>query len=117
VGWFNPAAAETMFLSSSYCRPLHANEEGFVDDTCVNGFEILDWDWQQGSVTEPLKPIWMPPLGLCTLLGVLLFGMPLRDSMEALGKRLPSPRMILVLPWVGSKGRMRGLSLHRPSGR
>ncbi|KAK0750204.1 hypothetical protein B0T18DRAFT_389666 [Schizothecium vesticola] len=52
VGWFNPAAAETMFLSSSYCRPLHTKEEGFVDDMCVNGFEILDGDWQQGSVNR-----------------------------------------------------------------
>ncbi|KAM7188253.1 hypothetical protein V8F20_010630 [Naviculisporaceae sp. PSN 640] len=50
VGWFNPAAAETIFLSSSYCQPLHVGEQDFVGDTCVDGFEILDRDWQQGLV-------------------------------------------------------------------
>ncbi|KAM7219331.1 hypothetical protein V8F06_005230 [Rhypophila decipiens] len=53
AGWFNPAVAETMFLSSAYYQPLHENEKDFVDDTCVNGFEILDRDWQQGSVYRP----------------------------------------------------------------
>ncbi|KAM7205216.1 hypothetical protein V8F33_001047 [Rhypophila sp. PSN 637] len=53
--WFNPAAAETMFLSSAYYQPLHEDEKDFVDDTCVNGFEILDRDWQQGSVYRPTE--------------------------------------------------------------
>ncbi|OIW22750.1 hypothetical protein CONLIGDRAFT_650193 [Coniochaeta ligniaria NRRL 30616] len=53
VGWFSPAAAEVMFLSTAYCKQQHSDDENYVDETCVSGFEVRDRDWQQGSVQRP----------------------------------------------------------------
>lgn len=50
VGWFSPAVAETMFLSTVYCQRRHSDEADYVDETCVDGFEVKDTDWQEGTV-------------------------------------------------------------------
>ncbi|KAK8023581.1 hypothetical protein PG993_011647 [Apiospora rasikravindrae] len=52
AGWFSPAAADTLFLSSAYLRK---EEGGGQDpsDECIKGFEVLEEDFQKGVVPSP----------------------------------------------------------------
>jgi hypothetical protein len=53
VGWFNPLAADVMFLSTAYLK----NEVDFEEtkDFTIRGFEIRDEDWQKGCVPRPIE--------------------------------------------------------------
>ncbi|KAK8103235.1 hypothetical protein PG984_016381 [Apiospora sp. TS-2023a] len=53
AGWFSPAAADTLFLSSAYLR----NDENGQDssDECVKGFEVLEADFQTGVIPSPAR--------------------------------------------------------------
>ncbi len=55
VGWFGPLAADFTFLSSCYQNKRHVDEEGFEDDSAVNGYDILDKHWQNDEVLRPVQ--------------------------------------------------------------
>lgn len=50
VGWFSPAAADIMFLSSAYVEKQHESDPEWQDNAQVTAVEVLDRDWQKGSV-------------------------------------------------------------------
>lgn len=52
VGWFDPTAADTLFLSSAYQAQPDVEFDPDEDDT-FHGFDITDEDWQRGSVSRP----------------------------------------------------------------
>ena len=54
VGWFNPLAADVMFLSTAYVAKRHDEEPGYVDQAVVSGFEVRDEDWKRGHVQRPI---------------------------------------------------------------
>ena len=46
IGWFNPLAADILFLSDAYVRESYGEGE-------VRGFEVEDKDWQCGLMPKP----------------------------------------------------------------
>ena len=53
TGWFSPAAADTLFLSSAYLRQDDNDQD--ASDECVKGFEVLEEDFQRGVVPSPAR--------------------------------------------------------------
>lgn len=56
VGWFTPIAADTIFLSHAYQK--NTGEDGdtskeAIDRATVKGFQVVDEDWQTGSIPVP----------------------------------------------------------------
>ncbi|KAK8070434.1 hypothetical protein PG997_010637 [Apiospora hydei] len=56
AGWFNPAAADTLFLSSAYLQKDEDRGQD-PDDECVKGFEVLEADFQNGDVPSPARAV------------------------------------------------------------
>ena len=48
VGWFNPLAADILFLSDAYVRECYSEGE-------IRGFEVEDKDWQCGQMPKPIE--------------------------------------------------------------
>ena len=55
VGWFNPLAADTAFLSGAYLRKRHEKESDYTDHSTMKAFEIRDEDWQTGYVRRAVN--------------------------------------------------------------
>lgn len=53
AGWFSPAAADTLFLSSAYLRNDDNDQD--TNGECVKGFEVLEEDFQKGVVPSPAR--------------------------------------------------------------
>ncbi|KAI1340887.1 hypothetical protein F5Y15DRAFT_422785 [Xylariaceae sp. FL0016] len=49
VGWFNPTAAETMFLSTAYLDKMHDQESDYEDHGEVEALEVTDAHWQKAT--------------------------------------------------------------------
>jgi hypothetical protein len=63
VGWFNPLAADVLFLSTAFVKSFKGEKN--TGEQVVKGFEITDVQWQTGKIPSPRKldehPDW-PPL-------------------------------------------------------
>ncbi|EKG22300.1 hypothetical protein MPH_00367 [Macrophomina phaseolina MS6] len=53
VGWFNPLAADVVFLSPAYLRD--SKYESQICDEVLNAFDIDDEQWQAGKVGQPVS--------------------------------------------------------------
>ncbi|KAK9773987.1 putative Heterokaryon incompatibility domain-containing protein [Seiridium cardinale] len=55
VGWFSPAAPEILFLSEAYQQKQHETGSDKMREAEVQAVEVLDKDWQNGSIWRPLS--------------------------------------------------------------